>query len=204
MSRPSRNADKKMIQAGLKIMAKKGREGLTVREICRQANVNLGMFPYHFQTKDNFLNLLYTEIQNDMEKYIDFESVINEPTMVQLKYVFTKIGEFTLKNQKLAKIVLLDRLSNTKVFEKYIDKGILPRYDLPVSLVERAKKEGLLKKELTITEVFSMLLFGVIIPELFHTQMNDMVKLHHLDESEKMRHNFFYERIDIIFKVLEA
>ena len=62
MARHSSHLDEKMLQVGLKLIEKKGSKALTVREICRAANVNLGLFVYYFKNKDTYLKCLFENI----------------------------------------------------------------------------------------------------------------------------------------------
>ncbi|MBN1226445.1 MAG: TetR/AcrR family transcriptional regulator, partial [Deltaproteobacteria bacterium] len=49
MPRPSKNTDKRLIQAALKMLPKTGCSGLSLRSVARIADVNPGMFYYHFK-----------------------------------------------------------------------------------------------------------------------------------------------------------
>jgi len=48
MSRPSKNTDKLLIQAGRRLLPETGVSGLSLRRGAQEAGVNLGMFPYYF------------------------------------------------------------------------------------------------------------------------------------------------------------
>lgn len=47
----------------MKLMRKIGYENLTIRDICRQADISTGMFYRHFRTKDDLLSYYYTKAQ---------------------------------------------------------------------------------------------------------------------------------------------
>ena len=49
MPRKSMKLDDKLIRVGLDLLAREGVRTLTVRRVCRQAHVNLGMFTYFFR-----------------------------------------------------------------------------------------------------------------------------------------------------------
>ena len=55
MPRPSRNIDQLLIAAALELLPNAGTSVLTIRQVCQHAGVNLGMFHYHFKTRDVFL-----------------------------------------------------------------------------------------------------------------------------------------------------
>ena len=55
MARKSNNLDKKMIEAGIKLLKRHGAANLSVRDVANEAGANLGMFAYHFGTKEKFI-----------------------------------------------------------------------------------------------------------------------------------------------------
>lgn len=54
MARPSNNCDRRLIDAGIQLLAERSGLDFSVRDVCRTADVNLGMFTYHFSTRKNF------------------------------------------------------------------------------------------------------------------------------------------------------
>jgi len=58
MPRPSRNLDRALLAAGRALLPARGCSGLSIREVAEAANVNLGMFHYHFKTREAFLRTL--------------------------------------------------------------------------------------------------------------------------------------------------
>ncbi len=61
MARKSNDLDKKMLRAGALLLRKGGLSTFSVRDVTKKANVNLGMFNYHFGNKDNFIKRLLDE-----------------------------------------------------------------------------------------------------------------------------------------------
>jgi AcrR family transcriptional regulator len=58
MARLSRNIDQALLRAGRELFPRVGCGGLSVRALAEHADVNVGMFHYHFKTKDKFLDAL--------------------------------------------------------------------------------------------------------------------------------------------------
>jgi AcrR family transcriptional regulator len=54
MARPSHQTDQRLIDAALELMPKTGLGALKVRQVAARAGVNLGMFHYHFKSKQEF------------------------------------------------------------------------------------------------------------------------------------------------------
>jgi len=62
MARPSSGTDIKLKSAGKRLLREKGITGLNVREVCRLAGVNTGMFHYYFGSKEDFLQAVLKEM----------------------------------------------------------------------------------------------------------------------------------------------
>ena len=60
--RPSRNLDRALLAAGRELFPSRGCPGLTVREVAEAAGVNLGMFHYHFKSREAFLRALLQSV----------------------------------------------------------------------------------------------------------------------------------------------
>lgn len=54
MSRPKGDAEKKLLEAGLALSREKCCGAISIREVCGRAGVNLGLFHYHFKTREGF------------------------------------------------------------------------------------------------------------------------------------------------------
>ena len=62
MSRPSHNADQRLIEAAQKMLIKTGLNRMNIRQVAAEAGVNLGMFHYHFKTKDLFIRAVLQDV----------------------------------------------------------------------------------------------------------------------------------------------
>lgn len=97
MARPSRNLDKILIEAGKKRIMKSGISAISIRSICTEHGINLGMFHYHFKTKENYIKIIFKSLNEDLHNYWAKETEgINDPL------------------DKLKKILLI----NTKIFKE--------------------------------------------------------------------------------------
>src|SRR5438445_11052161 len=66
MAGPGRNIEHALLKSGRKLYAQRGSTGLAVRALTEHARVNLGMFHYHFRTKDEFVRRLLSGWYEDM------------------------------------------------------------------------------------------------------------------------------------------
>jgi AcrR family transcriptional regulator len=66
MPRPSQNLDLALLQAGHALFPDAGCARLSVRAVAAAAGVNVGMFHYHFRSKDDFLRALLAQVYEDV------------------------------------------------------------------------------------------------------------------------------------------
>ncbi len=92
-----------IIQATIDLINEKGEQmsGITVREICKKANVGLGLVNYHFGNKDKLIELCVERIVN---------SIVD---------IFNSIREKTEKLTALEKLDYLGNMTFTFLFEHY-------------------------------------------------------------------------------------
>src|SRR5437879_1701598 len=65
MARPSRDLDRKLLATARTMLPKTGFSGLSIREVARRAGVNVGMFHYHFRSKEAFRRRVLEEVYED-------------------------------------------------------------------------------------------------------------------------------------------
>lgn len=62
--------EEKILDTALRLVANKGSFNITVRELSREAEVNIGAINYYFDTKDNMIELLKEfYIENTLDAY---------------------------------------------------------------------------------------------------------------------------------------
>ncbi len=77
MARPSRNLDRALLAAGSELFPVHGCAGLTIRQVADAAGVNIGMFHYHFGSREAFLRALLQQTYEGM--FADLRLEIRPP-----------------------------------------------------------------------------------------------------------------------------
>lgn len=167
MSRPGTNVDKKLLQAGIKLIALSGLRTLTVRAVCAKAGVNLGMFSYLYQNKENYLKALFAEIRCRLDVFLDMEQAGSLNALERLKYFVRRMALFAKENTNLLRALLVDCAADENIGKKYHEKGIVDPFILPFQLVSAAQKEGFLRTDFPDFEINRILFFGITMPILF-------------------------------------
>src|SRR3954466_8413677 len=111
MPRPSRNLDLALLATGRELFATRGCAGLAVREVAEAAGVNLGMFHYHFKSREAFLRALLQSVYEEM--YAQLSAVTaarpREATpLAHLRAALRFMGRFARANRPVLARVLAD------------------------------------------------------------------------------------------------
>ena len=62
-----------------KLIAKKGFEGTSIRDISSQANINVAMISYYFGSKEKMMSYLYRyRVQKTRESFAEFAEIVKD------------------------------------------------------------------------------------------------------------------------------
>lgn len=170
MGRTSTKADEKLIKTGLSLARAHGLNGFSVRQLCAKSKVNLGMFYYHFKTKDNFDRALMKAIYTEMLADINIKISPAAAPRQNVRAALLSISAFIQKNRVLLSSLAGDVFSGNSQIAQYVQKNFTEHVAILRQQLKRAHKDGLLKTHddieamLTIvpTVVMPQLLLGVI------------------------------------------
>ncbi|MFA4917274.1 MAG: TetR/AcrR family transcriptional regulator [Syntrophales bacterium] len=185
----SRKIKKKILEATDKLLYRYGYEYVTVRNICKKANISTGTFYHHFKNKDglmrHYISVAYeiykkenTESWDELQSH---ERVIHLLTWLAKYYMDMGVGfvssYFTSKNQAL-NYKNLDSLPKS---HKEIIDDIL-------SLLEKAQTVGVLKTEPDPKDIYAdlnILFLGTVFDWCttlgnynLEERVNKMIKMH--------------------------
>lgn len=107
-----------IIQATIALLRENGEnlEAITVREICKSADVGLGLVNYHFGNKDNLIELCVERIINGIVE--NFQSIREKtkdlPPFEKLEYLGNMTLDFLFEHYAVSKISVLTDMKNPK------------------------------------------------------------------------------------------
>jgi AcrR family transcriptional regulator len=130
MPRPSRNLDRALLAAGRELFATRGCAGLSVREVTEAAGVNLGMFHYHFKTREAFLRALLQSVYEEM--YAELVLVAAKPAALasptqQLRGALRFMGRFVRANRPVLARLIADALCHEPIALEFL-RANFPRH----------------------------------------------------------------------------
>lgn len=142
MARPSRNLDKKLLDAGRKLLPERGCTGLTLREVASKADVNLGMFSYYFKDREEFVRKVLEGVYGDFVKDLQISAGPGDP-LEQLEAALLKVGRFTRDNRALILALFRDSLNQEKEVLAFLRTNFRRHFDVLAEILQagmRAKK----------------------------------------------------------------
>ncbi len=86
-----------ILEVAEELIAKKGFDGTSVRDICTKANINVAMISYYFGSKEKMLTYLYQyRVQRTRESFSEFSQVVKDgkPEMQMKEIIKFIIGLF--------------------------------------------------------------------------------------------------------------
>ena len=115
MPRPSRNVDQLLINAGHELLPQTGVRGLSIRQVTEKAGVNLGMFHYHFKTKDVFVRAILEQKYNDMFQSLELQVQADAAAVEKLRAAVALLARWGRDNRVFFVRLLGDAFAGEKV-----------------------------------------------------------------------------------------
>lgn len=147
MTRPSRNTDRLLIQAGRELLPECGGAGLNLRQVADRAGVNLGMFHYHFKSKDEFLKRIFSEIYADflvnLKSNVDWDS--ESEVIPALREALFNLLRFAAQNRSLIGVIFKDIISGNQVAIDFATENFHQHIGMMFKLIERGIQQKLIK-----------------------------------------------------------
>jgi AcrR family transcriptional regulator len=149
--RPSRNLDRALLAAGRALFPTRGCSSLSIREVAEAAGVNLGMFHYHFKTREAFLRALLQSFYEEMFGELLARAqqlprgAQGAGAVVVLRAALQFMGRFVRANRALLTRVMTDALCNDPIATEFLDRNAPRHLALMLGLIEAGQKDGSLK-----------------------------------------------------------
>jgi len=182
-------ADRKLIEAGLGLAKSVGLSGFTVRELCKKAKINPGLFHYYFTSRENFDKAVLKELYGTLLKDIVFNVPSSMPSKEKLVAVRDSISSFINHNRSLISSVIVDIISGNKEMFSFIRKNFTSHIMFVLSVIEECKKEGVLEDADSLSVLFSFVM-PVVIPSIVPGIFEKV-----LDKKELLKIKPFIDRV---------
>ncbi len=173
MPRPSQNTDQQLVEAARDLMRSAGISQLNLRQVAKKAGVNLGMFHYHFKTKEAFTRRVLQETYDKFFQEFTLESSKDGETLGQLRGALVALGKFAVRNRRMFLAILHDVLNKDKVVLDFVKTNIPRHGEVIVGLVRKCQKEGSLRK-MPLSSVMPFLMGTNALPAMMLSMMEHL------------------------------
>lgn len=150
--RPSRNLDRALLAAGRELFPSRGCAGLTVREVADAAGVNLGMFHYHFKSREAFLRALLQSVYEEMfaelqsrAQLLDRGAHPGASSTEVLRAALQFMGRFVRGNRALLSRILTDAICQDPIAVEFLARNLPRHLAVIMGVIEAGQKEGAFK-----------------------------------------------------------
>ena len=130
----------KILDVAEELIAKKGFDGTSVRDICSKANINVAMISYYFGSKEKMMSYLYQyRVQRTKESFSEFAQTIKEgkPEM-QMKEIVNYVISLLFKYSYFHGFVTQEMRSLDNVKD-----DLLEFYQTCVTRIDEIVKRGI-------------------------------------------------------------
>jgi AcrR family transcriptional regulator len=142
MPRPSRNLDRALLAAGRELFPARGCAGMSVREVVEAAGVNLGMFHYHFKSREAFLRAVMQQGYEAMFASLSLEVARPADTASTLRFALRAIARFVRDNRRFIARLLADALTGEACAREFMRDNLPRHLNVLRGLIAQGQKEG--------------------------------------------------------------
>jgi len=179
MARPSRNTDRQLIEAGRRLLPHVGIAGLSLRSVAEEAGVNLGMFHYHFGSKDEFVRQVLQEIYEEFFEglHAEFSRPDDEKNPIQrLRAMLEVLSAATFRNRELIASIVRDVLGGSEVAFAFVTANVPRHAGLVLETIREAQRKKLIRKGPTPEQILGLCVSTLGIPLVASVALERMQK----------------------------
>ena len=144
-----------LLQAGKKLFARKGLDGITVKDLATEAGVNVSLVSYYYQGKEGLYEACLLECGREslaLSQRLLTPPLSSEDFHLRLQLFIDEMYEFFSKNQDHVRTLLREIESEDSVFQRdykeVFEETFLKVFITLVEFFRGAQKIGLIRKNL--------------------------------------------------------
>jgi AcrR family transcriptional regulator len=142
--RPSRNVDAALLAAGRELYPELGMRALSVRRVAERAGVNLGMFHYHFGSKEQFVRTLLQQLYDGMFAELEIAAHDSRP-LEGLRAAANVLGRFVRDHRLLLRRLMADAMNGEPLAVEFAASNLPRHLGVVLGLVQAGQRSGALK-----------------------------------------------------------
>ena len=147
-----------------------------MREVADAAGVNLGMFHYHFKSRDAFLRALMQQAYEEMFSQLTLELSVERDSADSLRHAVHAIGRWVRDNRRFIARLLADGLGGEKCARDFL-RDNLPRHFMVLqSIIRQGQAEGRIK-DVPVPQLIGTFAGALAMPVIFGGALVDSGEL---------------------------
>ena len=195
-----------IIEEAEKLFAEKGFNGTSVRDIAKNAEVNLAMISYYFGSKDKLLEAIF--IYRGQSTKLSLEEILHSTKLTNLEKIDLLIEHYVnrvIEQQAFYKILAREMVVNhTPETESIILATKRGNLAIIQQMIEEGQKEGIFKKKVDVpllTSVLSGTSNSLLSTQKYYKQLSGLDNLNE-DEFQKHLISQLTKHLKIIIKAI--
>lgn len=165
MPRPSRNIDQRLLDAGAELLPHTGCRGLSARMLTEHAGVNLGMFHYHFRSKDNFIRALLGRIYEEMFSMLAVKAAGGSSPVDNLRNAVQVIAQFGRSHRRILARIVNDAAGGEAIALEFLRANVPRHVAILARLIAEAQHAGQVV-EIPVPQALAFIAGSVMAPVL--------------------------------------
>jgi len=158
---PQADKYQRILDAGIKVFARKGFHNARVSEIAREAGVADGTIYIYFRNKDEILIKVFEENLARIIARVRAELAKEPDALARIKRFIWLHLELLVEDQALAEVLQVELRQSNKFMKEYLPAHWLEYLDLIAELVRDGQQQGLISPEIS-PGTFKRALFGAL------------------------------------------
>ncbi|MEK7389329.1 MAG: TetR/AcrR family transcriptional regulator [Elusimicrobiota bacterium] len=146
MPRPKGDADARLLRAGLKLSREKSFGAVSVREACRRAKVNLGLFHYHFKNRESFRERILEAGYQEFFSRLTISAGGQGDPPERLRKVLRAIARFSIERRRTIAGLLKDALNGDRQVARFAARYFPHHLPIVLSIYREGLKKGRFRK----------------------------------------------------------
>lgn len=200
-----KNTEELLHDAALKVFAKSGFSGATVKEIADEAGVNISLISYHYKGKEGLYRAClerFGRARLEIAQKILQAPINREDFNAKLRLWMEQFLEAHLESPQMITIINREVMTDFNLVKDIFAATFLRSFHTLVEFFESAKKRGILKKNID-TEIFATIVFGSIC----HAGRTENIQLEFFSKSvrdPKYRAHLIEQMLGIVIMGVES
>lgn len=194
-----------ILEVAEQLIADNGFEGTSIRDIAKEANINIAMISYYFGSKEKLLEAIFE--MRGKEVTLKLENLIQDTSITSIEKIYTIIDSY------------IDKITNQQCFHRIMtrqlatDNGFISgkiyetkkrNHELIQQLIKHGQKQGDFRKNIDL-QLIMVTLFGtvnqMINSKSFYRKLNNLENMPD-EEFEKQLRKKLSQHLKSMFKAL--